>query len=534
MGGIARYLKTHSLWFGFVAVFIALMVFLWIQYVWLCKLEQTSAIARQAALRNTLEAVASEVEVFYRSRAERTLNVPHSPFHTGELSLIADLWKKQPTDGVRRLFLVDYMKVPTGNFYVFDEAEGRLKPTPASDESLAIVIACLPWQTRVRDGKLIDSAGLQVNQQDPHHRIVLNPVTDDEDKLVGVVAMIIDETYLREKLLPSAMDKALPSFFPQEARGDLAIQIRDQERQLVLGRDMDSVPAVSLRFPFVFTDWTLGLHDLVSTPQRWARGSFMFNMSLASLLALLILSAVVLALRAANRVMRLSEMKSDFVSNVSHELRTPLASIRVFAEFLRLGRATEPEKVREYGEHIEVESHRLSRLIENILDFARIETERKSYRFESVELQGVVESVVKSFRVRLDQAGFTIALNLPAEPLPALDVDRDAMGQALCNLLDNAMKYSGDERSIEVSLSDDHGAQVIAVADHGIGIATQEQGRIFDRFHRVGTKLVHDVKGNGLGLSIVHHVVRAHGGQVQVESKHGKGSTFRISLPKQR
>jgi signal transduction histidine kinase len=143
----------------------------------------------------------------------------------------------------------------------------------------------------------------------------------------------------------------------------------------------------------------------------------------------------------------------------------------------------------------------------------------------------VVEGALKIFDVRLQHSGFAIDYQGPVAPLPVVQADPGAVGQALCNLLDNAVKYSGEERGIRVSLGRANGSVVLSVSDNGIGISDEEQQRIFDRFHRVSTGLVHDVKGSGLGLSIVQHVVSAHGGQISVESEEGRGSTFSIYLP---
>jgi two-component system phosphate regulon sensor histidine kinase PhoR len=229
--------------------------------------------------------------------------------------------------------------------------------------------------------------------------------------------------------------------------------------------------------------------------------------------------------------MKLSQMKNEFVSNVSHELRTPLASIRVFGELLRLGRFGGVEKAREYGDFIETESRRLTQLINNILDFASIESGRKTYRYERCDVREVVDATLRSFEVRLRQAGFRIHLEGAEIPLPPVVVDAGAIGQSLSNLLDNAVKYSGDERDISVVLRRDGDFVLIAVRDYGIGIPRGEQRKIFDRFHRVSTGLVHDVKGSGLGLAIVRHIVEAHRGKVTVESRPDEGSTFSIHLP---
>jgi two-component system phosphate regulon sensor histidine kinase PhoR len=251
------------------------------------------------------------------------------------------------------------------------------------------------------------------------------------------------------------------------------------------------------------------------------------------MLIALVAGGVLFALRAAAREMRLSQMKSDFVSNVSHELRTPLASIRVFGELLRLGRVESPEKVREYGEYIETESRRLTQLIGNILDLARIESGRKTYRLEPCDLEAVVAESLRTFRVSLAQSGFRIAYRPAAEALPPVAIDAQAIAQSIGNLLDNAVKYSGDSRDVEVGVRRDDGHVVIWVRDQGIGIPREEQAKVFERFHRVSTGLVHDVKGSGLGLAIVRHVAEAHGGRVEVESRPGAGSTFSLHLPLQ-
>jgi signal transduction histidine kinase len=215
-------------------------------------------------------------------------------------------------------------------------------------------------------------------------------------------------------------------------------------------------------------------------------------------------------------------------------LRTPLASIRVFGEFLRLGRVTQPDKICEYGqyiEYIETESRRLTQLINNILDFSKIESGQRTYHFEPTDIGEVVAETVKLLDVRLSHGGVKLVLDTPPEPLPLAVVDPDALIQALVNLLDNAVKYSGSAKEIQVRLAQTNAELSIAVTDYGIGIPHEQQDKIFDKFYRVGTGLVHEVKGSGLGLSIVQHIAEAHRGYVSVESQPGHGSTFTIHLP---
>lgn len=281
----------------------------------------------------------------------------------------------------------------------------------------------------------------------------------------------------------------------------------------------------------MFTDWVIGLQSRSAEPSTWARANFVYNMTLSGLLAGVLLVGMGFAVSATMREMRLSAMKSDFVSNVSHELRTPLASIRVFGEFMRRGRVRSDAKIREYGAYIETESRRLTQLINNILDFSRIESGQKVYSFEPCDLEDVVTTTLATLEIRLRNRSMTLEYRGPDEPLPTILADASAIDRALANLLDNAVKYSNGSTVIQVRLDRDDGHALLSVTDHGMGIPRHEQEQIFERFHRVSTGLVHDVKGSGLGLSLVQHIVDAHGGWITVDSEVGRGSTFTIGLP---
>jgi len=211
-------------------------------------------------------------------------------------------------------------------------------------------------------------------------------------------------------------------------------------------------------------------------------------------------------------------------------LRTPLALIRLYAETLELGRLTAKEKYPEYFRIIREESERLTALINNILDFSRIEAGRKEYEFKETNLADLVRSTLDSYRFQIEQNGFAFEENISRD-IPPVNVDREAIARSLLNLVNNALKYCKDQKFIGVSLYRSDSCVKLEVRDHGIGIPPGEQEKIFEKFYRCGDPLVHNIKGSGLGLSLVRHIARAHGGDVQVESVPEKGSKFTIALP---
>jgi signal transduction histidine kinase len=260
--------------------------------------------------------------------------------------------------------------------------------------------------------------------------------------------------------------------------------------------------------------------------EAWVRRGFV----LLGILTLMIIGGLVLTKRMVSKEIAVAKLKSDFVSNVSHELRTPLALIRLYAETLELGRISTKEKKHQYYRIIRKESERLTALINNILDFSRIEAGRKEYEFRETDIADLVRNTLDSYRYQIEQQGFELEEAIDTE-LPAVRIDREAIARALVNLVNNALKYSQDQKYIGVKLYRENGSVKLEVADHGIGIARRDQTKIFEKFYRAGDPLVHNTKGSGLGLSLVRHITEAHGGEIEVESSPGAGSKFIMSLP---
>ena len=235
-----------------------------------------------------------------------------------------------------------------------------------------------------------------------------------------------------------------------------------------------------------------------------------------------------LTFRGLDRQLELARLRSDFVSTVSHELRTPVTSIRLMSETLKAGRMPDPQAREEYHGIIAREAERLSRLVNNVLDFGRMEAGRKRFEFETVDLAELAVSVVQAFRDYHGQAGFQFVLNRPETPVPIL-ADREAMEQVIFNLLDNAVKYTGSGRKeITVTIRADHARTVLEVKDCGVGIPAGELDRIFEKFYRIGDPLTRKSSGSGLGLALVKQWLDAHHAKVEVESKVGSGSLFRV------
>jgi signal transduction histidine kinase len=254
-----------------------------------------------------------------------------------------------------------------------------------------------------------------------------------------------------------------------------------------------------------------------------------YTVSLALVLTLTIVGWYLIA-RDTFREARSAEMRSQFVSNVSHELKTPLTAIRTFAETLQLHSPADPRIQKEFLDTIVSESERLTRLLKNVLDFSRIERGERSYHLNAAHLADIVRSAARTMEFPLSQQGFTLHVDI-GEGIPPVRMDRDAMEQAILNLLSNAMKYSGQNREITLTLRSDKESALIQVTDHGIGIALEEQNLIFGRFYRVASPENQSIAGSGLGLTLIAHVAKGHGGTIEVESALGKGSTFSLRIP---
>src|SRR5438105_12066079 len=235
-----------------------------------------------------------------------------------------------------------------------------------------------------------------------------------------------------------------------------------------------------------------------------------------------------LTIREMRRAYKLSRMKPDFVANISHELRTPLTGVRLFAETLRAGRAEGPEEVRQCVAMLSAEADRLSRMVEKLLDWSRLEAGRTSLELERTEVPALLDRIGQAFQAQQLPASYQTELD---PQLPPVNVDRDAMAQVVLNLLHNAVKYTGEDKRIRVRARRAGRNVAIEVEDNGPGVRPHERKRIFERFYRADDLLSRQTEGTGLGLAIAKRIVELHGGRIELDSRVGQGSTFRVLLP---
>jgi signal transduction histidine kinase len=258
------------------------------------------------------------------------------------------------------------------------------------------------------------------------------------------------------------------------------------------------------------------------------------NLMISSGILLLLVSSIGLLMLSARRAKKLAQQQMDFVAGVSHELRTPLAVIDSAGYNLTKGVVKDPQRIAHYGSLIRKETRRLQDMVEQILEFAGVQSGKQKYELQPTNVNQVISEVIAASQPLLTEGGFQLETNVAAD-LPAVMADSPALARALQNLLNNAMKYGGENRWIGVNaqaVAQTKGAEVrITVADHGLGISAEDQRHIFEPFYRGSEVKAAQIHGNGLGLSLVKNIVTAHNGRITVESAAGKGSQFTITLP---
>ncbi|HEX8061159.1 MAG TPA: HAMP domain-containing sensor histidine kinase, partial [Cyclobacteriaceae bacterium] len=281
---------------------------------------------------------------------------------------------------------------------------------------------------------------------------------------------------------------------------------------------------------WVLPGYYVGINLVGATLEDLVRERTTTSMAILGVLALIFAGGIYFLYSNIRREIYLSQAKSEFVSNVSHEIRTPLSLIGMFAETLESGRVTTEEKKKEYYSIISKETSRLSRIVNRILNFSQLDANKKTFNFQPVQVNDLCADVLKMYIHPMQEKGFTFEFNPDPKALP-IRADRESMSEVMVNLLDNAVKYSRDNKKIVITTGVTDRYTFIAVKDNGIGIAKNHQRDIFDQFYRAPTGDVHTTKGSGLGLALVKKILQAHHGEIKVDSALDKGSTFTVYFP---
>lgn len=357
-------------------------------------------------------------------------------------------------------------------------------------------------------------------------RSYLVSLSSNEQSADGAWGLLLDSEYLGDSVLAPALERHL-----DPTSGQWLVRGQDGRVFLSPGEPPSGAATVKATLAGSFPPWLIELYPPAADPYaRFFTSSQSLYFYMFVLIAAILVFGLILTVRAVSQELELARLKSDFVSTVSHEFKSPLTSIRQLAEMLQAGSVPSEERRQRYYDVIVEQSVRLSSLVTNILDVARIEEGRKDFRFETVDVAELVDEVVSAAEHQWRHEGFVVRAEVE-RPLPAIQADRSSVGQAVSNLIDNAIKYSGDAREVNVRAYAGDGLVTIAVQDQGIGIKEEERDRVFERFYRGGDALTRSVKGSGLGLTLVEQIVQAHHGSVRVDSQVGRGSTFSITLP---
>jgi len=358
---------------------------------------------------------------------------------------------------------------------------------------------------------------------------LLSQYTRNGNQVNGIWGIVLNADYLKDILLQRVLQRNVYS----EKTGWI---VKGMDGKTILKSEKPPSGSITVRTNFEgsFPPWFMEFYQqdphLFETFINSRQGIYFY---MFFLIAGILIFGLIFTIRAVNHELELAKMKSDFVSTVSHEFKSPLTSIRQLAEMLKAGRVPSDERRQRYYDVLVEQSERLSLLIDNILDFTKIEGDRKKFDFEMADIGTLLQEIVSTIQDRVRHKGFVIQVEI-VKPLPSIKVDRAAITQAINNLIDNAIKYSGEAKKVFVRAFTENQYLIIAVKDFGVGIKKDEIDKVFERFYRGGDELTRTVKGSGLGLTLVKQIVESHHGNVHVESEPGRGSTFSIRLPLQK
>jgi two-component system phosphate regulon sensor histidine kinase PhoR len=542
--------------FAILALFCAAGLVVYLQHRANAALERQTAIVLQKIAEQTATSVQGQIRQILDAPVFDTLSsVNHPTLMDGRLDVVAAQFERG---------LAAYTQVD--RFFIWTEATGTAAPgevlfygrkgksgrsplgeaLPGFSRDPALGRIVYQDACRHADSQRIYGAVTQRvagTRYDVFSRIFY--VDAARERFFAMLGFVVNVDTVGTTLFPTLYDTRLRNLLePKDGSPSFELQVLDESQRLVYGPTGASA-AMSVRTPLPLTFYPEDIRPrmaaevaprpwtIVVSPSRTTRGMIatrpVRDFGLSALSILLMLSALGLVVRSRRRVAELARMEGDFVAHVSHQIKTSLSLVSAVSETLALDRVRSRDKLARCLDIVRTETSKLEGLVEQILDFSRARNHRRPYEFEKVNLPSLVRETVDEFGGAVSEKGYRIAVEA-TDPSVVVPADPAALEQALINLLDNAVKYSGESRDLTVRVGRSGAAATIEVSDRGIGMTASEQSRIFDKFYRGGGAAL-SRQGFGLGLAIAQELVAAHGGRIDVESAPGAGSTFRIRLP---
>ncbi|HEV3056748.1 MAG TPA: HAMP domain-containing sensor histidine kinase [Vicinamibacterales bacterium] len=529
-----------------VAVAIPVAILFYFQFRSLADLGQSSTVVLRQLSQETADAVTKDLQDALRApRVDVLLKIGQRQTEPLDLPFIENTFEQ----GLAADPFVD-------GFYVWSEVTAEHRNDLLSFDRDARTFVVNPPETPLLvrqfrelapEKRAIAVFEAPLNGRRTYYLAQLRFTFPSRDRMTSFVALRVDAERLRTEYIPQLVASKFANVEGPTGFPPLSVTVVDSNKRVIFPPGGSAAKGFvdERTFPLVFyePDLTQFAAPESGRVEMWHVRTGFGDQSIPEIVAarerpqraMMAMLAGVMALgvffvtRAAAREVRLAELKSSFVSSVSHDLKTPLALIQLFAETLELGRLKNMERAPEYYRIINSEARKLTRLINNLLDFSRIEAGLRRYRREPTDLTQLTGRVLESLESQFQHNQFTVTSRLTT-PVPVL-IDPEAAEQALENLLSNAMKYSPENRDIVVEVVRDGQYGVIRVTDRGVGIPARFHRRIFRKFYRIQTDAGSGPQGTGLGLAIVEHIMRGHGGLVRVDSEPGRGSTFALHFP---
>jgi signal transduction histidine kinase len=485
----------------------------------IARLQKSDCFLKSGEYENAL----NEALNLYEKLLLNTWNLSESQFVTYASmakEMIADIWQNKPVElpgeeeYIRQLeqltadhnrSIEQWQIIRDLKTEFIPEFLGRLTQSGPNTQSLS------------RDYKSIDTNDFLVIS-------IMIPDENSNDPQ-GILGVTINGNYLENKILTDIINVINAGEIVNFTIANLNGRILYGERDI-----NEEISKTTEYFDNNFPPWRIDAYSAVSTGNGLIglHKSFYFWTILTLLLILSF--GVVLIVRTVGHEMEVLRIKSDFVSSVSHEFKTPLTSIKALTERLLEGKVEDHGKMNQYFSVISQDTNKLTHLVGNILDFAKIEEGKKEYDFEETDMIEWLDQTVENFKKENLQREITIRTRIP-DDVPLLSIDKNAMTMAVSNLLDNAIKSSTEKNEIDVIVVKNENNFLIKVKDYGIGIPHDELNKVFEKFYQGSNATRLSTKGTGLGLTLVRHTIESHGGEVKVESKINQGSTFTLSLP---